>query len=144
VQREEAEKAAKKVGETFSGLYSDPSLNDKERLQKTMKAIADAYDMLRLQWSDLGQSADHVVVLLARLKARYPNVPFVFYSRKITPEDVIRVLRADAADAIRKGALGNEQLLTRLAAAEELYRRGDVKIIRARGFNVNATIVLGE
>jgi hypothetical protein len=53
-------------------------------------------------------------------------------------------LRTDAADAIRKGALGNEQLLTRLAAAEELYRRGDVQIIRARGFNVNATIVLGE
>jgi len=82
--------------------------------------------------------------LLAKTKARYPDVPFVFYSRKITPEDVIRVLRAGAADAIRKSALREEQVLARLAAAEQLYRREDAQSIRARGFNVNATIVPGE
>jgi hypothetical protein len=40
-QREEAARAATKVGESFSGLYSDPSLDDKARLQRTMKAIGD-------------------------------------------------------------------------------------------------------
>jgi DNA-binding NarL/FixJ family response regulator len=58
----------------------------------------------------LGQSPDHGVALLARLKVSHPAVPFVFYSRKITPEDVIRVLRAGAADAIRKGALEEEEV----------------------------------
>jgi DNA-binding response OmpR family regulator len=142
VQRDEAARAAKEVGESFSGLYSDPSLNDKARLQKTMKAIADAYDVLGLQWSALGQSPDHGVALLGKLKSRYPNVPFVFYSRKITPENVIRVLKAGAADAIRKSALSDEELLARLAAAEELHGREDAQSIRAaHGFNVNVTIV---
>jgi len=140
-QRKEAAKAAKQVAERFSGLYSIPSLDDKARLQKTMKAIADAYGMLRLQWSALGQSPDHGVALLTELKARYPEVPFVFYSRKITPEDVIRVLRAGAADAIRKGALKDEEVLARLAAAQKLYRRRDVQGIKVRGFNVNITLI---
>jgi hypothetical protein len=97
------------VAERFSKLYADSSLDDKARLQETMKAIADPYGMLRLQWSALGQSPDHGVALLTELKARYPEVPFVFYSRKITPEDGIRVLRAGAADAVRKGALKDEE-----------------------------------
>jgi DNA-binding NarL/FixJ family response regulator len=144
VQREEAEKAAKEVGKTFSGLYADPSTDDKARLQKTMKAIADAYEMLRLQWSALGQSPDHGVALLGKLKSRFPDVPFVFYSRKITPEDVICVLRAGAADAIRKSALGNEQVLARLAAAQGFHGRKDAQTVRALGLNVNVTIVPGE
>jgi DNA-binding NarL/FixJ family response regulator len=143
-QRDEAARAATKVGEIFSGLYSDRSLNDKARLQETMKAIADAYDMLRMQWSALGQSPDHGVAMLARLKARYPDVPFVFYSRKITPEDVIRVLRAGATDAIRKSSLNDEEVLVRLAAAQELHGRRDAQTIRALGLNVNVTIVPGE
>ncbi len=64
--------------------------------------------------------------------------------RKITPEDVIRVLRLGAADAIRKGALMDEELLVRLAAAQELHRSEDAQSIRARGLNVNATVVPGE
>jgi DNA-binding NarL/FixJ family response regulator len=143
-QRDEATKAAKKVGERFLGLYAGPSLDDKARLQQTMKAIGDAHDMLRLQWSALGQSPDHGVALLTKLKARYPEVPFVFYSRKITPEDVIRVLRAGAADAIRKGALKDEEVLIRLAAAQEIHRGEDAQSIRARGLNVNATVFPGE
>jgi DNA-binding NarL/FixJ family response regulator len=143
-QKEEAERAARQVAERFSGLYGDSSLDDKARLQETMKAIADAYDMLRLQWSALGQSPDHGVALFTKLKARFPEVPFVFYSRKITPEDVIRVLRAGAADAIRKGALEDEELLVRLAAAQEFHRSEDAQSIRARGLNINATIVPGQ
>jgi DNA-binding NarL/FixJ family response regulator len=143
-QREDAERAAKQVAERFSGLYANSSLDDKARLQETMKAIADAYAMLRLQWSALGQSPDHGVALLAKLKARYPEVPFVFYSRKITPEDVIRVLRAGAADAIRKDALKDEEVLVRLATAHEAHRGKDAQSIKARGFNVNATVVPGE
>jgi DNA-binding NarL/FixJ family response regulator len=143
-QREEAARAAKKVAERFSGLYADSSLDDKARLQETMKAIADAYGMLSLQWSALGQSPDHGVALLTKLKARYPEVPFVFYSRKITPEDVIRVLRAGAADAIRKSALKDQEVLVRLATAQEIHRREDTQTIRARGLNVNATVVPGE
>jgi len=118
VQRAEAERVAKQVAEHFSGLYADPSLDDKARLQETMKAIVDAYGVLRLQWSALGQSPDHGVALLRKLKARCPEVPFVFYSRKITPEDVIRVLQAGAVDAIRKGALKDEEVLARLATAD--------------------------
>jgi DNA-binding NarL/FixJ family response regulator len=58
----------------------------------------------------LGQSPDHGVALLKKLKSRFPDVPFVFL-RKITPEDVIiRVLRAGAADAIRKSALEDEEV----------------------------------
>jgi DNA-binding NarL/FixJ family response regulator len=106
-----------------------------------MEAIADAYVMLGLQWSALGQSPDHGVALLTKLKACYPEVPFVFYSRKITAEDVIRVLRAGAADAIRKGALKDEEVLARLATAQELYRRQDVQGFRALGLNVNVTVV---
>jgi DNA-binding NarL/FixJ family response regulator len=143
-QRHEAGKAAINVGDRFLGLYANPALDDKRRLQETMKAIADAYDMLRLQWSALGQSPAHGVALLTRLKARYPEVPFVFYSRKITPEDVIHVLRAGAADAIRKGALKDGEVLIRLAAVQELHHGQDAKSIRAHGFNVNATVVPGE
>ena len=50
-----------------------------------MKIIADAYAMLKLQWSALGQSADYGVAVLAKVKTQYPEVPFDFYSRKITP-----------------------------------------------------------
>jgi len=67
-------------------------------------------------------------------------VPFVFYSRKITPEDVIRVLRAGAVDAIRKG-VPDREVLERLTNAQELYRRDDIQAVRARQFNVNATMI---
>lgn len=58
-QRDEAAAEAKQVAERFSRLYSNPSLDDKARLQETMKAISDAYALLKLQWSALGQSPDH-------------------------------------------------------------------------------------
>ena len=143
-QTDEAARAAREVGESFSGLYLDPSLGNKARLQKTMKAIGDAYAMLKLQWTALGQSPDHGVALLKEVRSQYPDTPFVFYSRKITPEDVIRVLQAGAADAIRKDALGNERVLARLTAAQEFHGRSDAQTVRALGLNVNVTIVPGE
>jgi DNA-binding NarL/FixJ family response regulator len=93
------------VPDWFSKLYADISSDDKARLKETIKAIAEAHDMLRLQWKALGQSPDHGVAVFAKVKNYYPEVPFVFYSRKITPEDAIRVLKAGVVDAIRKGAL---------------------------------------
>lgn len=143
-QREAAEKAAKQVAAHFSRLFPDLSCDDKARLQETMKAIGEAYDMLKLQWAALGQSPDHGVALLGELKTRYPEVPFVFYSRKITPEDVIRVLQAGAVDAIRKGALGKHEVLARLASAREIWHRGAVRSIRAHGLNVNVTAISRE
>jgi hypothetical protein len=54
------------------------------------------------------------------------------------------VLRAGAADAIRKSALEDEEVLARLAATQEFHRRKDAQTIRALGLNVNVTIVPGE
>jgi DNA-binding NarL/FixJ family response regulator len=136
-EKRSAENAAIQVGKDFTGLYADSTTADKARLQNTMRAIAGAYSMLKVQWSALGQSPDHGVAVLAKLKARYPDVPFVFYSRKITPEDVIRVLKAGAVDAIRKGALTNDEVLARLETAQAIYQRSDVQTVRAQGLNVN-------
>jgi len=138
-QRNEAAEQARKVAERFARLYSN-ALDDKARLQETMKAIADAYAMLSLQWMALGQSPDHGVEVLAKVKSLYPETPFVFYSRKITPEDVIRVLQAGAVDAIRKRALKNEEVLVRLAAAQNFYRGEGAHKIREQGFNANITL----
>ena len=80
-QRNEAAEHARKVADRFSLLYSHP-LDDKARRQEPMKAIGDAYAMLALQWTVLGQSPDHGVALLAKVQAQHPDVPFVFYSRK--------------------------------------------------------------
>jgi DNA-binding NarL/FixJ family response regulator len=138
-QTYEAAEQARKVAERFSRLYSKP-VEDKARLQETMKAISDAYAMLKLQWGALGQSPDHGIALLKKVKSQYPDTPFVFYSRKITPEDVIRVLQAGAVDATRKGALNDEDVLARLAAAQDFYRGEGGHKIRAYGFNANITL----
>lgn len=89
----------------------------------------------------MGQSPDHGVALLAKVRSQHPDVPFVFYSRKITPEDVIRVLQAGAADAIRKSALKDEDVLSRLAAAQDFYRGEGANKMRAHGFNANITLL---
>jgi DNA-binding NarL/FixJ family response regulator len=139
-QRDEAAGAAKKVAEQLLGLYSNASLDPKARLRETMNAIWDANAMLKLQWSALGQSPDHGIALLKKVKNQYPDTPFVFYSRKITPEDVIRVLQAGAVDAIRKGALGDEQVIARLAAAQDFYHGEDAHKVKAHGLNANITL----
>jgi len=137
--RQAAAEAAKKVGESFLRLYADNPTDDKARLRKTMDAISEAYDMLKWQWSALGQSPDNGVALLAKVKAQHPEVPFVFYSRKITPEDVIRVLKAGAADAIRKSALRPEQVLERLNGIDAMEKRDEISTMKAKGLTVNFT-----
>lgn len=143
-QKDEATGEAKKVAGRFLRLYSNASLNDKARLRETMNAIRDANALLKLQWSALGQAPDNGVDLLSEIKARYPDVPFVFYSRKITPEDVIRVLQAGAEDAIRKSAFKDEDVLSRLAAAQDFYRSEGAHKMRAHGFNANITLLKNE
>ena len=140
-QRESVAKVAKRVADQFSELYADSSGDDKSRLRKTMNAIADAYVMLKRQWEALGQSPDNGVELLTRLKSLHPEVPFVFYSRKITPENVIRVLQAGAVDAIRKDAFNKEEMLARLTEAQQVHDRKGIRSMRAHGLNVNVTLI---
>jgi DNA-binding NtrC family response regulator len=139
---EDAKRAARRVAKRFSSLYRGRSRNGKVLLRKTMEAITEAYTLLMKQWSGLGQSPEYGVELLRKLKARHPEVPFVFYSRKITPEDVVCVLQAGAFDAIRKGALEDKDVRTRLSNAREVFRREAILSLRARGFNANVTTML--
>ena len=143
VERDAAAKAAKQVAERFSALYVDPASNDKARLKETMRIISAAFDMLELQWKALGQDPDHGIELLAQLRAFHPTIPLVFYSRKITPKDVIRVLQAGAVDAIQKGALKNEEVLARLARAYEIWHRENLRSLRAQGLNTNVAVISG-
>jgi DNA-binding NarL/FixJ family response regulator len=117
-ERKQAFGALNNVATHFSSLAANRDLGDKERLKKTMQCISEAYGALELQWASLGQSPSHGIALLSKLRKLYPSLPVVFYSRKITPEDVISVLKAGAVDAIRKGALQSEELLARLAFAQ--------------------------
>jgi DNA-binding response OmpR family regulator len=134
-QRRKAASAAGDTAARFCGLWTalrgaavstarQTVEDDKKRLKETMKTIAgDALRLLRLQWSALGQSPKNGIYLLKKVRTRWPESPFVFYSRKITPEDVIDVLAAGADDAIRKDALPREKVLARLRSALE-ERRG--------------------
>ena len=140
-QRQEAVAKAKKVEERFSRLYSSGVLDDKARLRETMRAIVDAYNLLELQWSALGQSPNHGIALLRQVRPRHTDVPFVFYSRKITPEDVIRVLQAGAVDAIRKGSLRDEEVLQRLSEALQFYVGENAQKLRADSLNANITVI---
>lgn len=142
-QRESAASAAKQAAKRFSQLYADPTRDDKARLKETMKTISAAFETLELQWTALGQHPDHGIELLTLLKGIHPTVPLVFYSRKITPKDVIRVLQAGAVDAIQKGALKNDEVLIRLARAHEIWHREDLRNLRARGLNTNVAVIPG-
>jgi DNA-binding response OmpR family regulator len=83
-----------------------------------MGLITYAYEeLLRRQWEALGQSPNIGIALLQQVSERFPEVPFVFYSRKINSEDAIKVLKAGAVDAIRKG-VDPKELLARLRDAQ--------------------------
>ena len=55
----------------------------------------------------------------------------------------MRVLKAGATDAIRKGAMEPKELLARLEAAQELHKRPEVQAVQEKGLNVNATLIPG-
>jgi len=111
---------AAQVAKRFSKLYDEPVAGrEKAMLRATMGCLSDARELLDSQWSAMGQHPNNGIELLRYLLDKFPQVPVIFYSRKLTPEDVIRVLRAGAVDAIRKGALSDQNLLRRLKRAHE-------------------------
>jgi DNA-binding NtrC family response regulator len=114
-QKNSISSSPKEASERFLQLANEPSTDDKTRLREMMGVISVANEMLKQQWSAMGQSPDNGVAILKQFKTIHPTVPFVFYPRKITAEDVVRVLKDGAFDAIRKGALTDEQVLARLA-----------------------------
>lgn len=111
---------ADRVAKRFSGLYEAPcSGREKRLLRDTMDCLVEARSLLDSQWAAMGQDPKHGIKLLQDLRGQFPDVPVVFYSRKITPENVIEVLQAGAVDAIRKGSLPDDRLLARLRRARE-------------------------
>jgi CheY-like chemotaxis protein len=138
IQRE----AARDVADCFSNLYGELHDDPKKRLRRTMECLTEARKLLDRQWRAMGQSPENGISLLRFLRThpQYGEVPVAFYSRKITPQDVVCVLKAGAVDAIRKG-LSTEQILQRLARAREIYRSGKAAEARKLGLNVNATLL---
>jgi DNA-binding response OmpR family regulator len=123
-QIEEAARTAREIAHRFHSLYAGGTQAVesielcKARLRDTMTLITYAYEeLLRRQWEAMGQSPNNGIALLEEVSERFPEVPFVFYSRKINSEDAIKVLKTGAADAIRKG-VDPEELLARLRDAQ--------------------------
>ena len=134
--------SAKRVGNCFPKLYPGPR-DAKQRLRETMKCLKKARDLLDEQWKELSQSPKYGLKLLKNLRAHpvYGKVPFVFYSRKITPEDVVNVLKAGATAAIRKQDWRKkEDFLVLLRRAQSVYCSGRAKRARRFGMNVNTTL----
>jgi DNA-binding response OmpR family regulator len=128
-QIEEAASTAREIAHRFHSLYAGGTQAVesielcKARLRDTMTLITYAYDeLLRRQWEALGQSPDNGTALLEQVRERFPDTPFVFYSRKINSEETIKVLQAGAVDAIRKG-VDREELLARLRDAQRFRGR---------------------
>jgi DNA-binding response OmpR family regulator len=128
-QIEEAASTAREIAHRFHSLYAGGTQAVesievcKARLRDTMTLITYAYDeLLTRQWEALGQSPNNGIALLEQVRERFPEVPFVFYSRKINSEDAIKVLQAGAVDAIKKG-VDREELLARLRDAHRFRGR---------------------
>lgn len=128
-QLEEAASTAREIAHRFHHLYAGGTQAVesielcKARLRDTMGLITYAYEeLLSREWEALGQSPNNGIALLEQVRERFPEVPFVFYSRKINSEDAIKVLKAGAVDAIRKG-VDPRELLARLRDAERFRGR---------------------
>jgi DNA-binding NarL/FixJ family response regulator len=128
-QIEEAATTAREIAHRFHSLYAGGTQAVesielcKARLRDTMTLITyAAEELLRRQWEALGQSPANGIALLEQVAKQFPEVPFVFYSRKINAEDAIKVLKAGAVDAIRKD-VDPEELLARLRDAHRFRGR---------------------
>jgi DNA-binding NarL/FixJ family response regulator len=128
-QIEEAASTAREIAHRFHSLYAGGTQAVesielcKARLRDTMGLITYAYEeLLSRQWEALGQSPNNGIALLQQVSERFPEVPFVFYSRKINSEDAIQVLKVGAVDAIRKG-VDPKELLVRLRDAQRFRGR---------------------
>jgi DNA-binding NarL/FixJ family response regulator len=132
---------AQRVSQDFSALYLNyEPKGGKKLLQRTMACLTNGRGLLDRQWTALRQSPKNGIALMNALRKLYPNVPVVFYSRKITPADVVNVLRAGAFDAIQKGSLTDKKLCARLESDIALSRSQEARQARQRGHNFNLTM----
>lgn len=113
---------AQQAAAAFLSLYPGPG-EAKRRMRMTMDTLGRGRELLDRQWRALGQSPDHGIEILRLVRSEYPTVPFVFYSRKITPDDVVRALDAGADDAIQKREWNNpREFLDRLRKARDRHK----------------------
>jgi DNA-binding NarL/FixJ family response regulator len=133
---------AERASRCFSALYMNyEPKGGKKLLQQTMACLTIGRKLLDRQWNALKQSPKNGVKLMNRLKKLYPDVPVIFYSRKITPADVVDVMRAGAFDAIQKGSLTDERLRARLKSDIAFFRSSAAQQARKRGENFNVTML---
>jgi DNA-binding NarL/FixJ family response regulator len=110
---------AEGVAQCFSRLYLEFPRDPKRLLRETMSCLARGRGLLDAQWQALKQDPKNGIGLMKTMREKFPSVPVVFYSRKITPNDVWDVRSEGAVDAIQKSALKDHELLSRLAKAHK-------------------------
>jgi len=92
--------------------------------QKRLKEVLDAWN----------QNADGGLILAEKVTADYPDTPIVFYSRKATPEDVIRCMAAKNVYSVERKPTGKDSdntiELTRLAQ-QRIINRFKIAISKA-------------
>jgi DNA-binding NarL/FixJ family response regulator len=110
---------AEGVAHCSSKLYLDFAHDAKRLLRETMSCLERGRGLLNAQWQALEQDPKNGIGLMMKMREKFPSAPVVFYSRKITPQNVWDVLGAGAVDAIQKGALKDHEVLSRLAKAHE-------------------------
>ena len=94
-----------RAAEELEGMFLDDSAlakNDKELLRAGSELVYWSQRMLRYWCDVLGQSPSGGIALLLLLRAKYPGVPVVFYSRKAIVADVKAALAAGAVDVLIK------------------------------------------
>ncbi len=147
-QEEEQRKCSLRIAECFQKLYPPPpGSNGKDSLRRTMECLTKARQLLDMQWEALDQDPKNGLDLLhwLRTHTRFCGVPVVFYSRKITPEDVVSVLKAGAADALRKPQVMTEveknKIRKRFDRVIEFNRSRGAHTVRQLGLNANYTLL---
>jgi DNA-binding NarL/FixJ family response regulator len=132
---------AERAGRRFAALYTNyEPKGGKRLLQQTMACLSIGRELLDRQWKAMGQSPKNGIELMRRLKELHPNVPIIFYSRKISPADVVDVMRAGAFDAIQKGSLTDERLRARLKSDIALFKSPAAGQARERREHFNVTL----
>lgn len=121
-------------------LHVEFARDAKRLLRETMPCLTRGRRLLGAQWKSLKQDPKHGIELMTEIWQKFPDVPIVFYSRKITPQDVWRVLVAGAVDAMQKGALTDHDVLARLARAQQICKLNQAKELAKNGLNANHTI----
>jgi DNA-binding NarL/FixJ family response regulator len=131
---------AEGVARCFSELYPEFASDAKRLLRETMSCLMRGRGLLDAQWKALRQDPQNGIELMKKIERKFKDVPVVFYSRKITPKDVLDVLEAGAVDAIQKGVLNDNDLLNRLDRAPKICRDPRASELKGKGLNVNVTV----